>query len=252
MKPYIFLLFIIISIIACDNNSTLIEPEPESELDSCEFYSTGFYNDTLPGKIPQKYWPCMNTEVLVEAGSYNFPSLYMLMGGCCGLQSGYDLCRNKYDWFVELENRTDALECLIDKYISIDTVSYSMVLYPFERPGYKFYTYNLEVFLAQEVFLKEATDEQCLELLNELFIKQNVRNGNSGDYGIEGPTFTMSRIMYYNNYVPLLDSMEQNFKIKMLVELGSFSISSEEGRDAQTSIFNLTTAFMNELKTEEE
>ncbi|WP_297093188.1 hypothetical protein [uncultured Draconibacterium sp.] len=252
MKANIFLLFIIVSMIACDNNSTLIELEPEPELDSCEFYATGYYNDTVPGKIPQKYWPCMSTEVLVEAGSYNFPSLYMLMAGCCGLQSGYDLCRNKYDWFVELENREDALEYLIAKYKSIDTVSYAMNLYPFEWPGYKFYTYNLEVFMAQEAYLTRATNSQLMELLNELFIKQNVRNGNRGDYGIEGPSFTMSRIMYFNNYEPLLDSMEQNFKIKMLVELGSFSISSEEGKDAQTSIFNLTTAFMNELTTEEE
>ena len=119
----------------------------------------------------------MSTEVLVEAGTYNFPSLYMLMAGCCGLQSGYDLCRNKYAWFVELENREDALEYLIAKYESIDTINYDMDLLPIEWGGYKFYTYNLEVFLAQEAYLSDATDEQRLELLNELFIKQEVERG---------------------------------------------------------------------------
>ncbi len=246
MKPYIILLIIIASLTACNNEPPYIEPEPE--LDSCEYYATGIFNDTIPGKIPQKYWPCMSTEDLVEAGSYNFPSLYLLMAGCCGLQSGYNLCRN-YAWFVDLENREDALEYLISKYKSIDTLNYDMVLYPFDWGGYKFYTYNLEVFLAQEAYLKTATDEQQLELLNELFVKQEVRKGEPGDYWIEGPTFAMSRVMYYCNYEPLLDSVEQNYKIKNLVELGSFSIGSEEGKDAQTSIFNLAAEFINELKT---
>ena len=245
MKRYLILMLFIISLLSCNK-------EPEPELEPCELYATGIYNDTIPGETPKKFWPCMNTEYLVEAGSYNFPALYMLMGGCCGLQSGYDLCRNKYSWFTELENREDALEYLIAKYASIDTVNYDMELLPIEWGGYKFYTYNLEVFLAQEAFLSGATDEQRLELLDELFEKQEVRKGEPGDYFVEGPTFTMGRVMYYNNYKPLIDSMEQNFEIKTLVELGSLSIGSEEDRQAQISVFDLANKFINELKMKSE
>jgi hypothetical protein len=127
-----------------------------------------------------------------------------------------------------------------------------MELLPIEWGGYKFYTYNLEVFLAQEAFLSGATDEQRLELLDELFEKQEVRKGEPGDYFVEGPTFTMGRVMYYNNYQPLIDSMEQNFEIKTLVELGSLSIGSEEDRQAQISVFDLANKFINELKMKSE
>jgi hypothetical protein len=193
----------------------------------------------------------MSTEDLVEAGSYHFPSLYILMAGCCGLQSGYDLCRGKYSWFVELEGRTDAIEYLIAKYVAIDTVNYDMDLDPIKWGGYKYYTYNLETFLAQEAYLKNITDKQRLMLLNELFVKQAVRKGNPGWFAVEGPTFTMGRVMYYYGYKPLLDSMEQNILIKNLVDLGSLT-NMEKGVKAQSSIFTLTTKFIIELKTKQQ
>lgn len=241
----------IVSIISCNNDTPLLDSEPEPELDSCEFYATGFYNDTLPGKIPHKFWPCMSTEDLVEAGSYNFPSIIMLTG-TSSLQQGYDLCRKKYSWFVELEGRTDAVGYLIAKYVSIDTVNYNMELDPYHFGGYKYYTYCLETFLAQEAYLKHITDEQRLTLLDELFIKQEVRKGDIGWFAIEGPTFAMSRVMYFYGYQPLLDSMEQSILIKNLVEYGNLFINVEDGAKAQSSIFNLTTEFINELKTKSE
>lgn len=172
--------------------------------------------------------------------------------GTSSLQQGYDLCRKKYSWFVELEGRTDAIQYLIAKYVSIDTVNYDMDLYPIEWGGYKYYTYCLETFLAQEAYLKYITNEQRVTLLNELFVKQGVRQGNYGWGGEEGPTFAMGRVMYYYGYQPLLDSMEQNILIKNLVELGHLIINMDDGARAQSSIFNLTTDFINELKTKSE
>ncbi len=250
MKINILFLFFIVLIIACNNGTPGIdpEPEPEPELDSCELYATGIYNDTLPGKVPQKFWPCMNTEDLVEAGSYNFPALYMLMGGCCGLQSGYDLCRNKYSWFEDLENREDALPYLIAKYASIDTVNYNMDLLPIEWGGYTFYTYNLEVFLAQEAYLNNATNEQRITLLNELTQKQEIRGNEKGAFGIEGPTFAMARVMYFGNYEPLIDSMNQNYFIKALVDHGSLNKDSVTRIEIQRTIFTLTSNYIDNIK----
>jgi hypothetical protein len=112
MKILMLPLVMLIVLLACNKKTT----EPLPELKPCELFATGIYNDTLPGKVPTKFWPSMGTSNLVGAVSDKFPSLYMIMAGCCGLQSGYDLCRKKYSWFVELEGRTDALENLITKY----------------------------------------------------------------------------------------------------------------------------------------
>jgi len=141
------------------------------------------------------------------------------------------------------------LEHLIAKYIAIDTVHYDLKLYPMDFGGFKWYTYNMEVFMAQEVYLKSATDKQRLALLNELFVKQSIRKGQRGDYYIEGPTFVMARMMYYYNYKPFLDIANQNHKIQYLIEFGDLQISSDEGMQAQLLIFALAYSFIDELKT---
>ena len=244
MKNIMLYLAMLIILLSCNKNPT----EPVPELKPCELFATGIYNDTLAGKVPTKFWPCMGTGDLVDAASYHFPSLYMFMAGCCGLQSGYDLCRKKYSWYVELEGRTDALEHLIAKYKSIDTVHYDLKLYPMDFGGFKWYTYNLEVFMAQEVYLKNATDKQRLALLNELFVKQSIRKGQPGDFGVEGPTLVMARMMFYYNYKPFLDIANQNPQIQYLIELGDLRMNTSEGIQAQLVIFSMTYNFIDELK----
>ncbi|WP_167608755.1 hypothetical protein [Maribellus sediminis] len=231
MKYCFPLFFLLIGLFSCT------EPEEtEPEMEPCDFYATGHFKDTIPGKIPELYWPCMETKDLVDAVSYNFPSLYIQMAGCCGLQSGYDMVKRSHG-FPELESREDALENLIAKYISIDTIHYNRNLLSIQHGGFNFYTYNLEVVLAQEVFLKSATKQQKLDLLNELKIKQDLRNGESGDYAAEGPTFATSRVMFFDDYQPLLDSMQQNHIIKSIVELGTINHGTEAFDAAQNTIF---------------
>lgn len=239
-------MMILFVLMACYNKTTV--PEPEPILTPCELFASGIYNDTLPGKVPTKFWPCMQTKDLLDAISDHFPSLYMLMAGPSGLQSGYELCRKKYSWFIELEGRTDAFEYLIAKYASIDTVHYNLKLYPMDFGGFKWYTYNLEVFMAQEVYLKSATDKQRLALLNELFVKQSIRKGQQGDFLVEGPTFVMARMMYYYNYKPFMDIANQNHQIQYLIEFGDLRIGSDEGKQAQLVIFSIAYNFIDELK----
>jgi hypothetical protein len=243
-KTLLSLVFPLSLIISCDNES----PEPEPEPEPCEIYATGIYNETFPGEVPEKYWPCMDTKDLVDAGSYNFNSAYQLMAGCCGLQSGYDLCKNNYSWYEELESRNDAFQYLLAKYITIDTVNYDLNLYYWQR-GYKFYSYNLEVFLAQKTYLEDATSAQKIILINELLKKQEIRDAGFCNDIIEGPTFVMSRILYYDNYMPLLDIMEQNNYIKNLVVLGDLRVDYDEGMEAQMIVFTLIDNYLEELKT---
>jgi len=243
-KFLLSLVFPMLLFVSCDKKS----PEPEPELEPCEIYATGIYNETYPGKVPEKYWPCMDTKDLVDAGSYNFNSAYQLMAGCCGLQSGYELCKSNYSWYEDLESRNDAFQCLLAKYISIDTAKYDLNLDYWLR-GYKFYSYNLEVFLAQKTYLEDATPAQKIILIDELFKKQGVRDAGLCHDIIEGPTFVMSRILYFDNYMPLLDIMEENNYIKNLVELGHLRVDYDEGLEAQMIIFTLTDDYLEELKT---
>ncbi len=244
LKSLLLSLLLSVMFFSCENETS----EPEPELEPCELYATGIYKDTMPGKVPSKYWPCMDTKNLVDAGSYNFNSMYQLSAGCCGLQSGYDLCKSNYSWYTELETRDDAFKYLLAKFISIDTVNYDLALYYWQK-GYKFYAYNLEVFLAQKAYMEDATTDQKIALIDELFKKQELRNAGYGDDIIEGPAFVMSRIMYYDAYEPLLDSMEQNIYIKMLVELGDLRTNNSAGHEAQLIVFSLTNDYLNKLKT---
>lgn len=244
-KTLLSLVFPLSLIISCDNES----PEPEPEPEPCEIYATGIYNETFPGEVPEKYWPCMDTKDLVDAGSYNFNSGYQLMAGCCGLQSGYDLCKSNYSWYEELESRDDAFQYLLAKYISIDTVNYDLSLDPLHRPGYKFYTYNLEVLLAQKVYLEDATREQKIALIYELIKKQEVRDAGHTWGPNEGTTFVMARIMYYSSYNPFLEEMNQNTLIENLVDLGDLYRFTDPGYEAQLKIFSLIDDYLEELKT---
>jgi len=227
--------------LSCDNDP------PEPELEPCELYATGIYKDTMPGKVPQKFWPCMNTKDLVDAGSYNFSSGFQLMNS--NLQSGYNYCRIRYPWYLELEARTDAFQYLLAKYISIDTINFDLSLDPLHRPGYKFYTYNLEVFLAQKIYLEKTTKDQKIILINELFKKQAVRNAGYIWGSNEGTTFVMGRILYYDDYKPLLDTMDQNIQIKNLVDLGDLYTHNNDGLKVQLLIFSMTNDYLNVLKT---
>ena len=77
MKKLTLPLAMLIILLAC--NKKTVVPEPEPNLTPCELFATGIYNETLPCKVPTKFWPCMGTNDLVEAVSYNFPSLYIIM-----------------------------------------------------------------------------------------------------------------------------------------------------------------------------
>lgn len=171
--------------------------------------------------VPEDVLPCLETDGLVETCLNHKHIGFMLMAGCCGLQSGYDLIKGWCRGFSELEKRPDALDALIAKYKSIDTVHYDTALNPLFYGGYKFYTYNMEAILAQEVFLKNATKTQKIELLTELLAKQDFRGDKQGEYGIEGPSYVMARLMYYDNYGPLVDEYNQNSWLRSLIIYGS-------------------------------
>ena len=195
--------------------------------------------------VPENVLPCLKTDGLLETClNYPFMSLYMLSAGCCGLQSGYELVKSNCRGFSELEKRPDALDVLIARYKSIDTVNYNTELNPLAYGGYNFYTYNLEAILAQQVFLKNALITQKIELLTELIVKQNYRENKEVFYFIEGPAYVMARIMYYDNYEPLIQEYNQNSVINGFVIYGYSFLDN----DSKLTIISLANDYLNILK----
>jgi len=229
MNNHILIAFFVLILIGCDKSNHIDDP--------CSQLVNGIYQyPTEPGppdmsaeqgreyyNIPENVLPCLTTRGLLTS-CLNHPdlALFMLMAGSGGLQSGYDLMKRLYcRGMTELVTRSGALDTLITRYKSINTTDYNTTKSPLIYGSYKYYTYCLEVFLAQEVYLNNINTTQKIELLTDLFVKQNFRNGQPGVLGIEGPSFVMARLMYYSNYQPFIDIYNQDPNIRQIVTYGT-------------------------------
>lgn len=229
MKKRILIAFFVLMVVGCN--------KPNQNDDPCSQLVNGIYQyPTEPGppdmtaeegreyyNIPENVLPCLSTGgLLTSCLNHQYLAPFMLMAGSDGLQSGYDLMKNLHCRGIkELETRSGALDTLMTRYILINTTDYNTTKSPLVYGSYKYYTYCLEVFLSQEVYLKNISTTKKIELLTDLFVKQNFRNGQPGVLGIEGPSFVMARLMYYSNYQPFLDIYNQDPNIRQIVTYGT-------------------------------
>ena len=199
--------------------------------------------------IPEDVLQCLATDGLIETClKYNNLGAILFLFGTDGIQDGYNLARERCSGFPELENRTDAFNLLIEKYKSIDTINFVPDTNPLEYGGYNYFTYSLEVILGQEKILQNLTDNQKIELLTDLFIKQDCRNNLHSWYSIESTVFAMARIMYFNNYMPLINECQENSIMNSFIIEG-IPIQRE---DIKSSIISFATDYLNLLKSSRE
>ena len=220
MKKYIFILLAVILIAGCKKDTPVIDP--------CSLLVDGVYQYP-PGPLPSgltaaekiEYWnipedvlPCLETDGLVES-CCNFPDLSMcFMAGTYGLISGYDLLSRYLRGIGELESRTDAIQSLLNKYISIDATQIG-----------SWASFFIELSLGRDSIILHSNTEQkktvVLELLTKQLLKQEL-NKPVGVFYSEGTIYSMARIMYRDNFEPFLDIYEANNKIQMLIEYGAY------------------------------
>jgi len=243
MKNMLIILLALFLLLGCNKNNTLIDHEEnqdENPVDPCSILINGIYpypseppDSGITGKALIEYWnipedvlPCLTTKGLLETClKYRQLSQHFLLGGLNGIQSGYDyvkimLCRG----FPELEERTDALDILIEKYKSINTVDYDTVQILkniLEYGGFDYFTYCLEIMLGQYAFLQNATIKQKIKLLSELFVKQNFREHRVTWFYFEGPAFVMARLMYLDKFQPFMDYYTSSSRIQNFVTWAS-------------------------------
>ena len=258
MKKYILILSAVFLVFACKKDK-LSEDDPPVDpysllVNGVYQYPTKAPDSSLTSAQKREYWdipedvlPCLTTgNLLISCLNHPFIAGNILIHGCCGLQSGYELQKNWCRGMAEFETRPGALDTLIARYMSIDTINYETTSSPLTYGGYNFYTYCLEVFLAQEVYLSSADTAQKIDLLTDLFVKQNFRKEQRGWFYIEGPSFVMARIMYYDNYLLFIEKYNQNADINYFVLNGS-PMNYYEG-DIQLILLDATD-YLNSLKT---
>ncbi len=217
MRRYLFIITIFFWVFACHKDDPPIDPCSKL-VDGVYEYPTEQPDASLTSSQKIEYWNipedvlhCFKTDDLIETClNYNNLGAILFLFGTNGIQDGYDLAEERCRGFLELEKRTDALDLLIEKYKSIDAINFIPDTNPLEYGGYNYYTYSLEVILGQEKILQNTTDNQEIELLTDLSIKQDYRNNLRSWYNIEGPVFVMARIMYFNNYLPLINECVNN------------------------------------------
>jgi len=139
---------------------------------------------------------------------------------CRNFQEGYNLLRSVFNGFMELEKRPDALDILIAKYKSIKITDYDTaqtISNLLNYGGYDYFTYCLEIITGQYAFLEKATIEQKIELLSELFKKQDFREKRISWFYFEGPAFIMARLMYLDNYQSFMEYYNSSSRIQNFV-----------------------------------
>jgi hypothetical protein len=252
MRNIIILITLVLGGFACQKDEPPIDPcsqlvdgvykyplePPDASLTSTQ--KIEYWN------IPEDVLQCLRTDGLIETClTYHELGPILFLFGTNGIQDGYDLAKERCRGFLELENRTDAFELLIEKYKSIDTINFIPNTSPLEYGGYNYYTYSLEVILGQENILQNTTDKQEIDLLTDLFVKQDFRNNLRSWYSIEGPTFVMGRIMYFNNYLPLINECKNNNIMNSFINEG-IPIQRE---DIKSVIISFANDYLTLLKT---
>ena len=164
--------------------------------------------------IPEDVLPCLETDGLVET-CCNYPDLWLCFtAGTYGLISGYDLLSRYLRGIGELESRTDAIQSLLNKYISLDTTQIG-----------SWASFFIELSLGRDSIILHSNTEQkktvVLELLTKQLLKQEL-NKPVGVFYSEGTIYSMARIMYRDNFEPFLDIYEANNKIQLLIGYGAY------------------------------
>ena len=252
MRKYLFILTILFWVFACHKDDPPIDPCSKL-VDGVYKYPTEQPDATLTSSQKIEYWnipedvlQCLTTDGLIESClKYNNLAAILFLFGTDGIQDGYNLARERCRGFPELENRTDAFNLLIEKYKSIDTINFVPDTNPLEYGGYNYFTYSLEVILGQEEMLQNLTDNQKIELLKDLFIKQNCRNNLHSWYSIESTVFAMARIMYFNNYLPLINECVNNNILNSFI-IDGIPIQRE---DIKSTIITFAADYLTLLKS---
>lgn len=157
----------------------------------------------LPGQIKK----CLSTPALIET-CLTYPQIDLVFAWI-NLQTGYKHVDSIFNGFQELETRKDRAIALMDKYISMDPEAYDTTWSLVQIGHYTFSFVYIELMLGQYDFLNALSIDEKRGLLEECQKKYVIIKNDSTIYGVPAGTslvcFIMARMMYNDNYKPLID-----------------------------------------------
>ena len=234
MKKTAISVFVVLAIMSCkkglstkredSSTNTKVENPCSNLIDGVYQYpkpDTGTINFFEFDNLPEEICICITTEGLVET-CLNYPNWFFITFEGNGFQSGYEVLRNNFRGFKELEKRPDAASALITKYKLTDPFGYDSTWSVNQIGSLDLKLYYMTMLLGQDSIIKKETKEEKTEIIPEFLFRYNdflVREQDSVlPLYLRGAFFTMARMMYFDNYQPFIDEYNENVNLQNAIK----------------------------------
>jgi len=196
-------------------------------------------------KIPEQTLHCLSTNALLKSCLDHPQFVYMWAGVM--LQNGFDDVRKMCNGFDELFVRGDKVQKLIYLYkqedFNRDWKSYTDL----EIGMYMDSIVRVEIIIAQYEILHDPTISEKIELFQLALDNQKKKVDLAKYWGIVGMSTTcaiLSRIMYLDNYQPLIAEYNNNENMFILINYISITDS-----DTIEKVMSLSEDYLKILKS---
>jgi len=197
--------------------------------------------------LPEDICNCISTEGLVET-CFNYPYLSLIMAGS-SMQSGYDLLyRERFRGIRELETRPERGTLLIERLLAFDPLGYNPDWELLEIGRYTFNFSYTAVILGQYVNIEVLTLNEKITLLEKsIDTYEKMLNDPDiyGNFSLECASALMGRLMYFDNYDPLIDLYNSNEKVMELI----YFFAPPVGYETVDLVYNLSKNYLELLKS---
>jgi len=221
----------------CDDLDNGVYVYPDASGNSLE-------ENFLRYKIPEQVLQCISTEGLIKS-CLIYPEMRMIWTRN-SLQQGFDYIEDKCNGFVELWNREDKAQAIIDLYSLLNFDRDWTNHTDLDNGHYIDNIIRYELILAQNEVLLDLTEQQKLELFQLALNNQKTKLISIeyfGGLGVASSQAILSRIMLNDQYQPFLEKYNNDWYIRTSVDL--IQGLNEESRE---QIMNLSEEYLEVLK----
>ncbi len=265
---YFFILCVVAGFFSCNNESNLF---PTLDNDQYAFFVAdaldamnmprpeGSYNyPCLPGmlswkalktademkqvcRVPKSVLEKQSTQAVIQA-IWEHPdfSMFISWRSDSRMQPSLDRYLSDWDAYLELTKRPDAASCLLQRYVRMNVTKTTHV----------FFNNSLQLLLSQYVFIDQLSLKEKVQLATEMLDrieqlkKQLDVEETSNLYSIESSCFCLVRLMVSCKYIPMVDAIKADEKIREFEQTGDCSFLIDAG--FRKNILDLAANFIKE------
>jgi hypothetical protein len=160
-------------------------------------------------QVPEEVLRTMSTQAIIQA-IWEYPFLLEILHRD-QYQMDFESLFLQNNAYKELSGRTDAGKSLLERLVVADHLNWDARYHP----------KALEILFAQTVFLSQLNDNEKKTAIQTTFEKDNVRQLSSEWTDIsfrETTWFLIGKTMANANYLPFMDEVNNNEKLKSFIE----------------------------------